>query len=82
MGNHVYKEFYPYVMSKIKEHQKDFDPENPRDYLDFLLIEEKTNENVGWHSMIFTMFRLKLKFVIFIKFKIPIISKALLKLYL
>merc|ERR1712012_970900 len=46
--------------NKIKEHQKDFDPENPRDYLDFLLIEEKTNENIGWHSMIFTMFSLYL----------------------
>ena len=54
MGDNVYKGFYPFLLGKIKEHQETIDKQNPRDLLDFLLIETDTNERIGWHSIIFT----------------------------
>ena len=56
----VYKDFYPFLLKKIKEHQNSIDEDNPRDYLDFLLSETSQNQNLGWHSLIFTSFSLYL----------------------
>jgi len=46
MGDNVYKGFYPFLLGKIKEHQETIDKQNPRDLLDFLLIETDTNERI------------------------------------
>ena len=54
MGKNVYGGFYPFLLGKIKEHQDTIDKLNPRDLLDFLLIETDTNGRIGWHSIIFT----------------------------
>jgi len=34
MGDNVYRNFYPYIIKKIQEHQEEHDEGNPRDYLD------------------------------------------------
>ena len=60
MGDNVYNNFYPFIIRKIKEHQVDHDEQNPRDYLDFLISATKSNERIGWHSLIFTTFSLYL----------------------
>lgn len=60
MGDNVYNHFYPYVIQKIKEHQQQHDDANPRDYLDFLISETKSNKKIGWHSLINTIFSLYL----------------------
>ena len=39
MVDNVYNGFYPFLLGKIKEHQETIDKQNPRDLLDFLLIE-------------------------------------------
>merc|ERR1712130_387732 len=60
MGDNVYNNFYPFLIRKIKEHQVDHDEQNPRDYLDFLISATRSNERIGWHSLIFTTFSLYL----------------------
>lgn len=44
----------PFLLKKIQEHQKTIDKENPRDLIDFMLLETEQNPRIGWHSIIFT----------------------------
>ena len=44
----------PFLLNKIREHQKTIDKENPRDLIDFMLLETEHNPRIGWHSIIFT----------------------------
>ena len=39
----MYTEVMPYFMKKLREHEHDFDPAAPRDYLDYLLLENETD---------------------------------------
>ena len=41
----LYEVFYPYIFRQIKLHRKDLDKENPRDFLDYLMIEVTENRN-------------------------------------
>ena len=47
---------WPLWLQKIKEHEESMDPEHPRDYLDFMLVEAKVaNNGIGYLSTVMTV---------------------------
>ena len=52
--------FYPYMLRQMKEHRKDLDISNPRDFLDVLMIEADTNPSMGYSTIAQTMIGLYL----------------------
>jgi len=47
----IWGEFYPFIIHKIKQHEDNLDEENPRDYVDYLILENRKNADIGYHSI-------------------------------
>ena len=62
----IWGEFYPFIVHKIKQHEDNLgkwpsivyqilehvlDDENPRDYVDYLILENRKNEDIGYHAI-------------------------------
>ena len=52
------KEVIPFFCKKLKEHEETIDPESPRDYMDYLILEARENEHIGYESIAITMWAL------------------------
>ena len=52
------KEVIPFFCEKLKEHEETIDPESPRDYMDYLILEARENEDIGYESIAITMWAL------------------------
>jgi len=52
------KEVIPFFCKKLKEHEETIDPESPRDYMDYLILEARENEDIGYESIAITMWAL------------------------
>ena len=53
---YFYHEQWPLWLRKIKEHAETLDPEQPRDYLDFLIMETDDNtSDIGYLSAVMTV---------------------------
>ena len=52
------KEVIPFFCKKLKEHEDTIDPESPRDYMDYLILEARENEEIGYESIAITMWAL------------------------
>ena len=52
------KEILPFFCHKIKEHEETIDPESPRDYLDYLILAAKDNDEMGFYAIAMTMWSL------------------------
>ena len=52
------KEIIPFFLRKMKEHEETIDPESPRDYLDYLIIAAKDNDEMGFYTIAMTMWTL------------------------
>jgi len=51
----MYGEMWPFFLNKIGEHCSTLDEENPRDYLDHLIIENQSNDDIGYVSIVQTV---------------------------
>ena len=47
----MYGEMWPFYLNKIAKHCAALDEENPRDYLDHLIVENKTSDDIGYVSI-------------------------------
>ena len=47
----VSRELMPFIIKKIKAHEETLDDENPRDYLDFLILENRKNHDIGYNAI-------------------------------
>ena len=56
----LYNEIIPFFITKLKEHEDTIDPESPRDYLDYLILEARQNEDIGFISIALTIWFLYL----------------------
>ena len=52
------KEVIPFFCKKLKEHEETMDPDSPRDYMDYLILEARENEDIGYESIAITMWAL------------------------
>ena len=52
------KEVIPFFCKKLKEHEETIDPDSPRDYMDYLILEARENEDIGYESIALTMWAL------------------------
>ena len=52
------KEVIPFFCKKLKEHEETIDPDSPRDYMDYLILEARENEDIGYESIAITMWAL------------------------
>ena len=50
----LFDQCFPFWISKIQQHQATLDFNAPRDYLDSMLIESQSNEEIGFHSIVMT----------------------------
>ena len=48
-------DWWPEMMAKAHQHESTLDPENPRDYLDSLLNEYRSCEDIGYVSLMSTL---------------------------
>ena len=55
MRSILYKEILPFFCRKIKEHEDTIDPDSPRDYLDYLILEARENDQIGYISIALTI---------------------------
>jgi len=55
MRSIMYKEIVPFFCRKIKEHEDTIDPDSPRDYLDYLILEARENDQIGYISIALTI---------------------------
>ena len=47
MRDALSKEVIPFFCEKLKQHEETIDPESPRDYMDYLILEARENEDIG-----------------------------------
>ena len=52
------EEIIPFICRKIKEHEETIDPDSPRDYLDFLIIAARDNDEMGFYAIAMTIWSL------------------------
>ena len=55
MRSILYKEIIPFFCRKMKEHEDTIDPDSPRDYLDYLILEARENNQIGYISIALTI---------------------------
>ena len=55
MRSIMYKEIIPFFCRKMKEHEDTIDPDSPRDYLDYLILEARENDQIGYVSIALTI---------------------------
>ena len=44
----INKKILPFFCEKIKQHEETIDPDSPRDYLDYLILDAQENEQLGF----------------------------------
>ena len=49
------KEVIPFFCEKLKQHEETIDPESPRDYMDYLILEAWENDSIGYESIAITI---------------------------
>ena len=54
------KEVIPFFCEKLKQHEETIDPESPRDYMDYLILEARENDSIGYESIAITLWALYL----------------------
>jgi len=56
MSDHLYRHFYPYIFKKMKDHLDTIDYENPRDFMDIMLIEAADKKSsIGYNTIVMTI---------------------------
>ena len=50
----LFGQAFPFWIEKIQQHKATLDCNAPRDYLDSMLIEAQSNEEIGFHSIAMT----------------------------
>ena len=56
MTKHLYREFYPHMLHKMKDHIDTIDYENPRDFMDIMLIEaSQPGSTIGYNTVVMTI---------------------------
>ena len=56
MTKHLYREFYPHMLHKMKDHIDTIDYENPRDFMDIMLIEaSQSGSTIGYNTVLMTI---------------------------
>ena len=54
----VYREFYPFIIKKLKQHEDNLDPDNPQDFVDFLILENRQNPDIAYQAICSTLIHL------------------------
>ena len=48
-------EILSFFCDKIKDHEDTIDPESPRDYLDYLILDAQENDDLGYSAICHTL---------------------------
>lgn len=65
MSDHLYRHFYPYMFHKMKCHLDTIDYDNPRDFMDIMLIEAADpKSSIGYNTITMTIMGLVNMFVV------------------
>ena len=54
----VFGEFYPFIIKKLKQHEDNLDPDNPQDFVDFLILENRQNPDIAYQAICSTLLHL------------------------
>ena len=51
----INKKIHPFFCEKIRRHEDTIDPDSPRDYLDYLILDAQENDEIGFIAISWTL---------------------------
>ena|ERR1711911_302918 len=54
----INKKILPFFCEKMKRHEETIDPDSPRDYLDYLILDAQENDQIGFITIAWTLLAL------------------------
>ena len=51
----INKKIHPFFCEKIRRHEDTIDPDSPRDYLDYLILDAQENDEIGFIAIAWTL---------------------------